>query len=320
MNTDIKEKIKLRSKFKNLLTDTDHSNISNILGTFEKFCQKEPDTVLSMLWHLTYNEHYAFAIFNIFKLDFECIPAIKLRDEMRYQYNTIHPGFLTVKAKSQEIQKAYETLKNKSDLIVSTVVYRHCCSKIFLTESEISRIIYLLSSNDDKNFFGGIRSLGFTKAESIYLKPFHKEIGNLFKALCDANQQDSKNLPFKDVQQLVTAAPTEAFVEDQSENSVTDHAEASMENKAEASVKDDKLPVESSHEEVKQDIVTPISSSFKPLTAEEIMANTDTFTSFAKNNNFDSLTLLLTAGFDLNQVMSKKEEISNFLDAVTALN
>lgn len=310
---NVKETINFnfRSKFKKLLTEDIKS--SDILDAFAKFCSLGPDTVSNLLWYLTYSENSAVITFNTLGLDFECIPAIQLRNELRHQYNIIHPGFLTIELTSQEVREAYETLKAKTDLIVSNVVYHHCCSKKFLTEYEITRIIYLLSSDDDKNFFGGIRSLGFTKDESLYLKPFHEEIGNLFKALYDANQQNSKNLPFKDVQQFVTTTSTEASVENQ--------AETSVKGQVEVSAKNSELPIESSHEEAEQDSVTPLSTtSFRQLTAVAILANADTFTSFAKGNDFNSLTSLVTAGFDLNQVMSKKEKISNFLDAVAALN
>ena len=299
-----------RSKFKNLLTENIKS--SDISGAFEKFCLQEPEVARNLLWYSTYSEDSADVAFNILGLDAKSIPAMQLRNELRHQYNIIHPGFLTIDTSSQEVQEAYETLKTKTDLIVSNVVYHHCCSKIFLTEYEITRIIYLLSSDDEKNFFGGIRSLGFTKAESLYLKPFHEEIAYLFKALYDANQQNSTNLPFKDVAELIVETSVEKAVE----VSVENQDEKTIEDQTESSVAGTELTVENSHEESEQNSTT----TFKSLTAEEILANTDTFTSFAKNNNFDSLTLLLTAGFDLNQVMSKKEKISNFLDAVAELN
>lgn len=318
---NVKETINFnfRSKFKKLLTEDIKS--SDILDAFAKFCSLGPDTVINLLWYLTYSEDSAVITFNSLGLDFECIPAIQLRNELRHQYNMIHPGFLTIELTSQEVREAYETLKTKTDLIVSNVVYHHCCSKMFLAEDEIARIIYLLSSNDEKNFFGGIRSLGFTKTESIYLKPFYEEIGNLFKALCDANQQDSTNLPFKDVQQLITVTSTESFEEDQAKVSMENQAETSVKDQVKVSVKDAELPVDNSHEDAEQDSVTPLSTtSFRQLTAVAILANADTFTSFSKGNDFNSLTSLVAAGFDLNQVMSKKEEISNFLDAVAALN
>ena len=273
--------IKLRSKFQNLLTETEQSNISNILSAFERFCQKENDEALSILWHLTYHVPYASSVFNIFGLDCESIPAIQLRNEMRYQYNTIHPGFLDIETKSQEIQEAYDALKNKADVIVSNVVYQQCFSNVFLAEDEISRIIFLLYSSNENYFFGGIRALGFDMDESTYLKQFHEEIGNLFKALCDEHQSN-KNLPFKDVQQLITVTSAEASVEDQAE--------------------------------------VPLSTmSFKPLTAEEILKNEDDFICFVKSNNLFYLEVLGKAGFDLNEVMAKRAEISNLIDAIEAL-
>lgn len=300
-----------RSKFKNLLTED--INSSEISGAFEMFCCKKPEVASNLLWYLTYGENSATITFNVLGLDFGCVPTIQLRNELRYQYNILHPGFLTCELTSQAVKEAYEALKVKTDLIVSNVVYKHCCSKMFLTEYEISRIIYLLTSDDEKNFFGGIRALGFAKEEALYLKAFHKEILNLFKALYDAEQPDSKNLPFKDVEQLITTTSTEDSVDNQAEVCVEDKSKVSAEDQTENS--EGNLPVESSHKASNQDNAT----NFKSLTAEEILANKDIFTSFAKNNNFESLTLLVTAGFDMNLVISKKVEISDFIDAVEAL-
>ena len=286
--------IEFRSKFKKLLPEDIKS--SDILDAFQRFCALQPNEAINLLWCLTYSENSAEIAFNIIGLSFQYIPIIELRNELRHHYNNFHPGFLTIEATSQEVQEAYNTLKKKTDLIVSHIVYKHCNLRMFLVETEINRIIYLLNSDKENYFFGGIKALGFSSEEATFLKNSHKEISNLFKAMYDANQQDSKNLPFLEAKQLVITATTDSLVENQTENSTK--------NESEVSDSAENLPVGDSH--------------YKPITAEEILANKDIFTSFAKNN-FEALSLLQSTGFDLNQVMSKKVQISNFIDAVEAL-
>lgn len=299
---EVPTNIKFRSKFEKNLTDTDKSNI---ISVFEKFCGMKANAAYNILWLLTYSEDSISVALNTLGLESTCIPAINLRDELRYQYNTLHPGFLTIdiSSESQEIKEAYECLKKKTDLIVSYVVYQHCRAKVSIYESDMSRAIYLLESDDEKNFFGGIRNLGFNYDESTYLKPFHKEICNLFTLLYNDMYQANKNMPFKELQKLIPDdLPSESIaVPDK------DPVEKCEEISAEPSITQDEKSLQTD-------------SGIRHLTAYEILANRDTFTSFAKNKNLDSLDSLLTAGFDTNQLISKRVEISNFLDAVEALN
>lgn len=303
--------ILLRSKFKNLLTDEQSTN-STLLGTFERFQQTDSDNALSMLWHLTCKSNYASIVFERFGLEFGCVATEQLRNEMRYQYSRIHPEFLKIEIESEEIQKAFDSLKNKTDLIVSAVVYQHCHSKMSLSDDEISRIDFLLASDTENYFFGGIRTLGFDIDETTYLKPFHEEIHNLFSSLYE-EKHSVKNFPFEEVQKLLNNTSDVFSAEEQIDLSISDQVKAS-ENILDKQAVDD-LP----EENLIQNQNNLIGASFRPLTVEEILKNRYDFLCFIRSTNLTYLEYIRKAGFDLNQVIEKRVQISNLFEAIQAL-
>lgn len=177
-------KFEFRTKFKNLLNE---NNCSAIINAFNQFCSLDSKSAINMLWGLTYSQNRAFEELNKLGLDFKFIPAEKVlvfRNELRYQYErNVQSYFLQSyqKENDEKISKTFLALTNRTDAIVASVVYNLCNTVIFNTDVE--RILFLLKSEKESYYFGGIRVIGFDIAEAEYLKPFHLEIHNLLKAI-----------------------------------------------------------------------------------------------------------------------------------------
>lgn len=307
-----------RSKFEKLLNN---ENRPIIVAAFEKFFKLQPDSARDLLWRMTYNmEVTAVAALaelglNQEIISFEKIPC--LRNELRHQYNEVaHPNFLVVTVPG-ECQEAFDALLNHTDPIVANIVYEHCQSHLYVDEGSMNRLLYLLGSDKENNFFGGIRSLQFTPDESFYLKPHHLLIHNLLNALYeDYRAQRSPmedNRPFAGLAGLIEEAGMNLpFNFEEVAQEACDEAieEVLAEMEAEAPVE---APTEVPAEPVQTD------SRFKPLTAEAIIANKDVFASFLKDNDMNALFQIGMLGFDLNEVMSKSEKMNNLLKAAEAV-
>ena len=274
-------KINFRTKFKKLLKDEDYSIVEE---AFKKFCTYEPAIALKVLWNLTYSSNTAVEEVYKLGLDNKIIPEqnfLNFRNELRYQYEqcTEYNEFdLSEELIDDEnITKAFLDLKNKSDVIVAVIVYEQC--KEILDDSELERTLYLLQSDRDNNYFGGIRSMRFNIEEADYLKTFHMEIYNLLNAL-------NNFIPFF----------TE--IEEESEEIVDVQNEV-------------KEP-----EEVQSVEPYQIEYEYTALTSREILSHKKSFETLVKENDLNILVVIGQLGFDLNEVMNKIDKIKKFIDAI----
>jgi len=267
MNT----KFEFRTKFKKLMND---ENSQAIIRAFEKFCSLESEDALDVLWRMTYSQDKAFEEVYKLGMDNKMISSesfLVLRNELRYQYEKlIQPEFTSfwTEYDDEKIQEAYLILEKCTDSIVASVVYDYCHEVLDKPVSDISRILFLLKSDKENNYFGGIRSMDFHKPEEAeYLKQYHIEIHNLLEALNTFVNEENFELPF--------------YMEEE-------------ENEEE------------------------ITSELKKLTPEEILAHKEVFKAFEESNDFNLLVPISQLGFDLNEVIIKKEEIYNLIKAIEA--
>lgn len=291
-NNNINTKFEFRTKFKKLLKE---ENEPCIIKAFENFCKLESKDALEVLWRMTYSSEAAWIeIYNI-GLDQECISVeniLSFRNELRYQYEQLVQTEFTSFGKNhldKKIQEAYKRLENRTDSIVASVIYDYCHETLDMPLSEISRILFLLNSDKENNYFGGIRSMKFNEVESDYLKAYHIEIHNLLSAINTYSNEEDVELPFY----MEGEEEEEAVVEEVIHNTNELLNEKSEEN----------------HE----------CYEYKALTPEEILLHKQPFESFVNENDFNLLVVIGQLGFDLNEVMIKREEILNFINAANTL-
>lgn len=307
-----------RTKFGELIND---ENRSIITAAFERFCKLAPNTACYRLWRLTYVEETEVLdeVLEKFGLDSEIIPLeniLLLRNELRIQYEKLHPKFLDVNAPGEKVMYAFAKLYNKTDGITAKVVYDRCLTRLYSVEATTTiegTLDLLCDDKNDKRNFGGIRSLDFNKKEAAYLKPFHMEIHALLKEMHEYNQSQlpPKNKPLAKLDTLVKEAGMELPVSVEVEST-----EVSVETSAQESFEtENEVQAEIPEKEPEQTV-----SGFICLTPEEILSKKDVFISFMENYDLNKLVEIGKLGFDLNEVMAKKELIETFLNAVKALS
>lgn len=287
-NTESISSIKFRTKFEKLVTD---ENRLALISAFEQFCSYDPSTDLArhILWRLTYNEDIAISTLvenlrlnlNIFSLN----NISKLRDELRYQYEMRYGSYLLTEVPNYYASE-FEALVKCTDIITADTVTKKCQENCAYNVNPF-RAVYLLESNQEKNFFGSIRELGFNIAETQFLKQYHQEIYNLYKAICENFSLESHSS---------NAFNTSSRFSDKTENS---------------------LPF--TFGEIADDS-TKLNSSYASVTAKNVILNKDVFTEFTHSDDLNILPALSNLGFDLNEVMVKKEMIRNLVDAIEELD
>lgn len=272
---------------------------------FEKFCDLQAENAMHILWSLTYDKE-TDALDDIGLFDGNSPENfIILRNELRHQYEKLHPEFLKLDV-PEECQEAFTLLKNRADIIVATVVFQHCNRSVMYSDVHSrDRVIFLLESPKENLQFGGLRSLNFTQPAAEYLLQFCAEIHALFKALNDAEHQREKNTPF---------AGLGALIEDSGMDLPFDFG--SIPDKEQTTKQEVVVPAESESEAAQPDQPGTNSHGFRRLYAEAVSMYKDAFASFVKDDNMNALLEIGKLGFDLNEVMAKKEKIYNLISAL----
>lgn len=282
-NSECISSIKFRTKFEKLVTD---ENRPVLITTFKNFLSYDPDSddALNILWRLTYNDDIIIStLYQTLGLSLDIISTeniSKLRDELRYQYERHHGDYLLTKV-HQNFSTEFNNLVKYAGNICATVVITKCVEYHEKSFNPV-RVLYLLESDFENNYYGGLRELGFDQDEAQFLKHYHKEIYNLYKAIGEAV-------------------------------STRDHCQNT--DTIENFPKDDDQPLPFVFEEVAKESIE-INSNYRRVIAENILMNRDVFTAFIHNDDFNLLPEIFNFGFDLNEVMAKKEKIRDFIYAI----
>lgn len=296
MTTEKNIQFSFRNKFEKLLND---GNRQNIVFVFQKFCGLYPDKAIRFLWRLsTSNEERCSTLLDKFGLLRDTIPTEAvpvLRNELRYQYETLYPHSLTATV-PEVCQKAFDALTSAMGSVSATVVYQHCQEY----GGDAERVLYLLQSDLERFYYGGILELYFNRFEAVYLVPFRMKIYDLLKAVCDYQQEsdsgcDDINLPFSDLANLIQEAGIK--LADDVQEVATSEGEEEM--PSEGTLVEEPTQ-ENGHE-------------FTPLTSEEVLKNKEVFRHFVTSGDANVLILISTLGFDLNEVIARREQIANLL-------
>lgn len=279
-------------------------------------------------WQETISRAHAMKAKSLQKLglvegDISFEELIPFRNELRYQYQQNHSDFMKLEA-----GEAFKALQDKAGVIEACTVYDHCILKLHGETEEVDRIVFLLESEKENNQFGGVRELDFKKDEATYLKPYFKEIADLFKALVEEKRQNEaedkplagladklreagKVLP--EIQADVKPAIADTVSEDICEKADVVYNSNLCESR-DVTTKGP-VPEEPAHE---TDIQNAKENYFKRLTVHEVLDHKKLFVAFIEGD----MNMLLEFGklrYDLNEILANKQAISDLLSAARVL-
>lgn len=289
------KEIKFRTKF---LQSIEGQDITKVEKAFREFIQLNQSSAQDYLWRLTYetDENACKTLDELGMADLS-VDRIKLRNELRYQY-----GSNLLKKPSTD---SFSEMEKKSDTITAFVVWKHCKRKAgVMGPGEIQRALYLLSAEEEKQYFGGIRTLGFNVSEADYLKQFHTEIGEMFQYVWNEGSQPFGNQLGEALKEFtLDKSPEEPAEQDKTQTA----SEKTAAKQVTAEPKPQKQEEESS------------SRFFYYFSGEDVLTNREAFENFTDKGDKDSIKRLRELGYDLNEVFGKEQEIREFIDALRKL-
>ena len=181
--------IQLRNKFLKACPNVETQN--QVISECEYLCTLSPEHAITYLWKKFIEAHDPNENVDSSKFN------LMVWRELRSQYTVAHPGFPQVFV-PDSCQKSYATFAEVNP-VVAAVVTNITISYIKRNMPMICRTSFLLNSDKEANYFGGIRELGFSYAESTILKSFISQIREIFDSLCTYYQAidlSQEELPF----------------------------------------------------------------------------------------------------------------------------
>lgn len=330
VNTESRgDTISFRNKFRNLLKE---DTIGDITNAFQEFCENfSQETAIRYLWNMTYLEG---------KVCFEAFYPItqknttELRNELRFQYEMQHPGFLKVEI-PEECQEAFQNLAKRTDTITAKVVCGQCQAQLYLDDASVQRTLHLLSSDRENIYYGGLRALEFNEEEATYLKPYHMQIYDLLKVLYEAKRNDeasTNNSPFAVLGGIVKMAiaereedgkphhPRPAVIS--SAPAVSNHSDTlKMPEEEQAQDQKTKKHACEQSQVIEYQGESQMDIKHKALTSDRIFEHAAQFKDILANNSMMScLRALRSAGVDLNDMVDKAEKINALLTLADEIN
>lgn len=301
-NNSVNNTIEFRTGFSKRLQNCPEALKENIMKIFKSFISCPDDNnSFELLWEMTHSPEKALQNWNLEigdadnAISMEMVSAMK--NELRYQRALRHPDFMKADI-PESCREAFKRLSSASDAIVAVKVFHTCQERCLCAdESDMQRSLYLISCEEEKKFFGGIRSLHFGKSAATALKPYSKQIHNLLEALWTeelARRQSNVHTPFNLLLENYVAS---------------DDAEipANTESLPEI-IPNEEIAESTSNEEIPESI--PMDQvKYKDVSAVNITANEDIFENF-----LGACQALEEAGYDPNEVIGKMDAIAKILE------
>lgn len=212
MNTTT-DTIKFRSKFVKVIEKFSEEKHDRIIKVVVDFKDSSNDAAcLKKLWELTFDYIKGLKGVGIISDDatedeikeFSEEFTKSFRNELRYQRKNVKHQFMERKI-PENCKEAYKALNVATeDAIVAVIVYDACYKLCeYNDEYTIENTLSLLSNDEERYYFGGIRKLYFGRNAAIYLKPYVLEIHNLLKALYEEKSKERKYTPFKNMNDMI---------------------------------------------------------------------------------------------------------------------
>ena len=289
---------------KQFVTD---DNRQTITAAVMRFCSLPEQDAIDILWRMSYTNSGIDKILSKMGLNFPVEKVKVLIEELLYQKKQVNPHFLNVAVPCKCLD-AFNALAERNQ-IVAKVVLDKCQIAFYSTTNDFRFTLDLLKDDNENRHFAGLRNLNFSYREADFLKQFHKEIYELATICYEQYKEhtclaDSATSPFANLRKLV----------DDSGLKLADEMPI-VEPNASATI----VPVAPTKFEPEVSFKARTNSKFVSLTAEAVLKYPDIFAAFAESSDMNALVELGKIGFDLNEIMSKKEKIKNFLKATKAL-
>lgn len=174
-------KFPYHKKFEKVLNN---DNWQAVDTAFEEFCSLKTNEAYRRLWHLTCDKRVISVTLEDMGLaNWPREHVELLRNELRYQYAKMHKGCFSTKKLMEDWLIAYRALVKQTDPIIAKQVLFRCKVTLKMDRRIVRRVMFLLNSEKTEYNFGGLRQMGFSRDEVLYLMPYRKCIRELLVAM-----------------------------------------------------------------------------------------------------------------------------------------
>ena len=295
--------IKVRSKFMNGF----QSCLEEAKKLLFELLQESPTFIIRLLWMLTYdpqqqNYHkpdYQQWLERITSLaSFENLELFK--NEVMHHLSQIQKDFFNLNIKPQS-EETYAYLQRKIGKAGAYIVYNRCLEFSYYDENSINRCLRLLSKTRyEDSMIRGFKSLGFNSEEASFLIPYASEVHNLLYDLSSEKLEPQGNMP-----------EISFFFSSQEDGGETANLSAKEISKVDFPVSSQETANEEASEVAVEDSTTAVTNSLSPVAVLNHMGLISNF--------FKILDELHSAGINFEELIQKREAISNLLAATKLL-
>lgn len=179
-----------------IVKNTNAANVSDTLlawlyDLYERFSKMDYLKVMDIIWFFNYSSSKAWEMNKLPEDEFTGSIEIVQRELMR-MLKLLYPETW----KSLTASPANDTEKALSKALKSESAFGFVRDKIscveFPTSEAFKRVIHLLTSEAEKNRFGGLKAIGFKKYEADFLKEVAPQIGEVLKEVIDVSSLKSE--------------------------------------------------------------------------------------------------------------------------------
>ena len=189
----------LRTKTRNMLAEIAGNEeqaselIERVTGVVKKMAEKPEEEMQAFLLRMRIQPETTVSEFSLDQLTEEQIENLmgKLRGDVIASYKAAHPDcWLADTTEYPILSKALD-----GDITLIQFVVGKCCETVYSPSEERERIVFLLSSEEEKNRYGGLRAMKFSKEEAGYLKDCANAIGEYYKSLLPEEATNPIKIP-----------------------------------------------------------------------------------------------------------------------------
>lgn len=229
-----------------------------------------------------------------------------LANELRYQYQKMHPTFLQFQCNDERyIEKLNALKKCMSNNPVLFFRAAEFCERVSKTKPQADYCIKLMRSEKANEQFNGLRNMGHNKMFAALLEPYSRQIADLLESMSKVHEEDKLLMAEPNLGSMPFAGLAEML---QNEGiTLSDDKQAQMPEAEQTSIEEEALALTSPLTETEN---LEISTNVRNYTQNRELIETY----FSGSYDKETLKALRSAGIDLNEICDKEELIISLFE------
>ncbi len=169
-------KVELRTKTVKALGGNEEL-IQKVTAFIEDLLTKTDEEIFDLLLQLKFQPEKVLIQKGLSAIAVEDVQ--KLRGDIATNYKNAHPDSYLNQPVSEYPEDLVKALQ--SDITLLSFIKQKCNETKYLGQEDLNRILYLLRSPIEKNYYGGLKAMKFSSVEASFFKDVAKPIADYFE-------------------------------------------------------------------------------------------------------------------------------------------